>query len=428
MKNLKFKKAFVLIVVSLFISVQSMATDGYFSTGYGTINKGLAGAGIAYYQGSLVNGNPAGVVFLGNKYQLGVSFFNPNRQYTIAGNPSGMEGTFGLMPGSVESDSKFFLIPSLGANWMLSEKSAISAALFGNGGMNTDYPTNTFHDPMSETTGVNLAQMFGNITYSQKLGEKHSIGVTGVLAYQYFEAKGLLAFGGFSSNANAITDNGTDSGFGYGFKIGYLGNLSDNFAIGATYQSKVYMSEFDDYSGLFAEQGGFDIPSSWTVGFSWEVVEDFTVMGDVKSIMYSSVKSIGNPMMPNLYEAMMGDPSKLLGAAEGPGFGWEDIMVYKLGINYAGIDTWEFRGGFSVGNNPVQESEVMFNILAPGVVQNQLSLGLSKEVGKKGNQFHLAMNYAFNSSVKGPNPLDPPSVQTIEIEMNQVELELGFSF
>lgn len=426
MKHLKLRTLLVLLA-GLFISSQALATDGYFSVGYGTINKGLAGAGIAFYQGSLINGNPAGNVFLGTQYQLGVNFFNPNRKYTVTGNPSGIEGTFGLMPGTIESDSKLFIVPSAGANWMVNDNSSISATLFGNGGMNTDYPTSTFYDPTSETTGVNLAQLFGNITYSQKLGEKHSIGVTGVLAYQYFEAKGLIAFGAFSSNPSALSGNGTDSGFGYGFKIGYLGQLADNFSIGVTYQSKVFMSEFDDYAGLFAEQGDFDIPSSWTAGFAWEVVEDFTVMADVKQIMYNDIKSIGNPMS-NLNDAMMGDASSMLGGDNGAGFGWENIMVYKLGLNYAGVDTWEFRAGLSIGDNPIQKSEVMFNILAPGVIQNQIALGLSKEVGKSGNQFHLALNYAMNSSVEGFNPMDAPSGQTIDIEMNQFELELGFSF
>ena len=417
----------LVLLAGLIISSQTFATDGYFSVGYGTINKGLAGAGIAFYQGSLINGNPAGNVFLGTKYQLGVNFFNPNRKYTVTGNPSGTEGTFGLMPGTVESDSKLFLMPSAGANWMLNDNSSISAALFGNGGMNTDYPTQTFGDQSVTTTGVNLAQMYGNITYSQKLGEKHSIGVTGVLAYQYFEAKGLTNFGGFSSNPSALSGNGTDSGFGYGFKIGYLGHLTDNFAVGVTYQSKVFMSEFDDYAGLFAEQGDFDIPSSWTAGIAWEVASDFTVMADVKQIMYGDIKSIGNPMS-NLNNAMMGDATSMLGGDNGAGFGWDNIMVYKLGFNYAGVDTWEFRAGLSIGDNPVPSSEVMFNILAPGVIENQIALGLSKEVGKSGNQFHVAFNYAMNNSVEGANPMDQPSGQTIDIEMNQFELELGFSF
>ena len=414
----------LVLMAGLIISSQTFATDGYFSVGYGTINKGLAGAGIAFYQGSLINGNPAGNVFLGTKYQLGVNFFNPNRKYTVTGNAS-EQAMFPLATGTIESDSKLFLMPSAGANWMLNDNSSISAALFGNGGMNTDYPTQTFGDQSVTTTGVNLAQMYGNITYSQKLGEKHSIGVTGVLAYQYFEAKGLTNFGGFSSNPSALSGNGTDSGFGYGFKIGYLGHLTDNFAVGVTYQSKVFMSEFDDYAGLFAEQGDFDIPSSWTAGIAWEVASDFTVMADVKQIMYGDIKSIGNPMS-NLNSAMMGDATSMLGGDNGAGFGWDNIMVYKLGFNYAGVDTWEFRAGLSIGDNPVPSSEVMFNILAPGVIENQIALGLSKEVGKSGNQFHVAFNYAMNNSVKGANPMAPQ--QTIDIEMNQFELELGFSF
>ena len=409
------------LLAFLFISQNSFATDGYFTTGYGTISKGLAGAGIAFYEGSLINGNPAATVFLGKQYQIGVDFFNPNRQYTVSGAPSGMEGTFGLMPGTIESDSKLFLIPSIGANWMLSEKSSISATLFGNGGMNTDYPTATFYDQSSETTGVNLAQLFGNFTYAHKLGERHSIGLTGVVSYQYFEAKGLASFANFSSDPTALSGNGTDSGIGFGFKVGYYGQLADNFSVGVTYQSKVYMSEFDDYAGLFAEQGDFDIPSSWTAGIAWEFVSDLTMVADAKRICYNKINAIGNPMLPNLMQSQ-------LGGDEGAGFGWDNIMVYKVGLNYAGIDTWEFRCGASFGKNPVPESEVMFNILAPGVIENQVALGVSKAVGNKGNKIHLAMNYALNSSVKGPNPMDPPSGQTIEVEMNQFELELGFSF
>jgi len=126
MKHLKLK-ALLVLMAGLFISSQTFATDGYFSVGYGTINKGLAGAGIAFYQGSLINGNPAVNVFLGTKYQFGVKCFNPNRQYTVTGNPSGMEGTFGLMPGTVKSDRKLIIMPSAGANWMVSDNSSISA-------------------------------------------------------------------------------------------------------------------------------------------------------------------------------------------------------------------------------------------------------------------------------------------------------------
>ena len=38
--------------------------------------------------------------------------------------------------------------------------------------------------------------------------------------------------------------------------------LTDSIGVGLAYQSKIGMSEFDDYADLFAEDGGFDIPAS----------------------------------------------------------------------------------------------------------------------------------------------------------------------
>lgn len=129
---------------------------------------------------------------------------------------------------------------------MINEKSSFSATVFGNGGMNTDYPTNTFHDPSSSTTGVDFGQMFVGLTYSRKIAEKHSLGVTALLAYQYFEAIGLTAFSQMSSDATNLTGNGHDNGFSYGITFGYMGELAKGLHLGASYQTMLYMSEFDD--------------------------------------------------------------------------------------------------------------------------------------------------------------------------------------
>lgn len=433
MKNtLKIIVAALFITAGTFSTQNANATDGYFGVGYGAQNKGVAGAGIAWYKNSLINGNPAGHVFLGKQYQVGVGFFNPNREYTVTGNPSGMDGTFGLMPGTVESDSKLFLMPSMGANWMINEKSSFSATVFGNGGMNTDYPTQTFYDQSSSTTGVDLAQMFLGLTYSRKIAENHSFGVTALLAYQYFEAKGLAAFGGMSSDATKLTGNGHDNGFGYGVRFGYMGEIAKGLHLGASYQTMLYMSEFDDYAGLFAEQGDFNIPSTWTVGLAYELNEDWAVMADFKRINYSDIAAVSNPMDP------MAFATAPLGTDNGAGFGWEDINVLKFGVEYAGVDTWTFRGGYSHTDQPVPNSEVMFNILAPGVIEDHITLGCSKTFGESGKALHLAVVYALPASVKGYNPMDfdPAEAmqgnmvpnQTIELEMNQFEVEIAFTF
>ncbi len=160
----------VLFILSL-VSV-SAATNGYFSHGFSIKNKALAGAGVALPLDSLaMSMNPAGMVFVGTRVDLGLSVFNPNRGYTVTGNPSGFPGTFGLDPGTVKSDSRWFLIPAVGANKMLNENNALGIAIFGNGGMNTDYNNNTFRG--SGATGVDLLQVFMTPTYAVKLHPKH---------------------------------------------------------------------------------------------------------------------------------------------------------------------------------------------------------------------------------------------------------------
>lgn len=433
MKNI-LKTSTLVIVITIVVASTKMvqATDGYFSLGYGPLSKGVAGAGIAWYRNSLINGNPAGVVFLGKQYQFGIGLFNPNREYTVVGNPSGMPGTFGLTPGNVESDSKLFFMPNLGASWMLNEKSSFSATIFANGGMNTDYPTQTFYDASSGSTGIDMGQLFVGLTYSRKIVEKHSIGVTVLGVYQYFEAKGVASFAGMSSDPTKLSGNGKDNGFGFGVKFGYMGQIFKGLTLGASYQPKINMSEFDDYAGLFAEQGDFDIPSNWTVGLAYDFNSKWVVMADYKRINYSDVASVSNPMDPATFAT---DP---LGSDHGAGFGWDDINVYKVGVEYSGIQGWVLRGGYSHCDQPIPNTEVMLNILAPGVVQDHITLGCTKSLGDSGKAVHLAMVYALPSSVKGYNPMDfdPDQAalgnlvpnQTIKLEMNQLELEVAFTF
>jgi long-chain fatty acid transport protein len=52
--------------LTLLLAAPMLATDGYFSTGYGIIQQGQGGAGIALPQDSLAAAtNPAGILFVG---------------------------------------------------------------------------------------------------------------------------------------------------------------------------------------------------------------------------------------------------------------------------------------------------------------------------------------------------------------------------
>ena len=415
------KKMFLVLLVMFGFTIQTVfATDGYYRHGYGIKYSALAGSGVAVSLGSLgAITNPASISNLNSGFEINVSYFSPDRYYEVGGNPSGFPGTFGLMPGKVVSDQKGFVFPTLGGNMKLTDKISVALSLYGNGGMNTNYPAMTFGDPTSPGTGVNIEQMFGNLTFAYKLSDKHSIGAAGIVGWQRFAAKGLVAFSMFSSDPAALTGNEFSTALGFGFKVGYQGKWTDDLSFGAAFQSKIYMSEFERYAGLFAQAGDFDVPANWQAGFAF-TPGDWKFMFDAKQIFYGDVKSIANPMLPNLQTA-------LLGQEEGAGFGWKDIIIMKFGLMYSGFCGWDLMAGYSVGQNPISKDNVMFNILAPAVIENHITLGISKDIAKN-HEITVAFMYAFEKAITGPNQLDAPNQQTIEIGMKQWQVEVGYAF
>jgi long-chain fatty acid transport protein len=415
-------KSLALFLIALTVLAgSSYATNGYFSLGYGTKYLGLAGAGVALSLNALgVATNPASLAFLGNRTDISLALFNPNREYTISGNPSGYPGTFGLTPGTIQSDSRAFLMPSIGASWQLNDTLSLGFALYGNGGMNSNYPTNTFYG--TSPTGVNLMQIFIAPTVAVKIAQKHGIGLTPIFCYQAFKAEGLQAFSSFSSDAAHLTNTGSAGSTGFGVRVGYLGELSPYLSLGASYQTKLNMTPFKKYAGLFAEQGDFDIPANWTAGLAIKPTKALSIALDVQEILYSGVKSIHSPFNPaDFYKGIF------LGSDGGPGFGWKNMTIFKGGIQWQSNEKWAWRAGYSSGKQPIPESEVLFNILAPGVVDQHLTFGCTFGLGGK-KEISIAVMRAFAKNVSGPNPMEVPGLQTIELKMDQWQFEVGFSF
>jgi len=400
------------------------ATNGYFAHGYGTHYNGMAGAGAALSMNTMAPAtNPAALAFLGKRIDVGVSIFKPSRSYTVTGNPSGFPGTFGLTPGSFESDNTTFFIPSLGANFEVGDNGAFGIALYGNGGMNTDWPNEVFY---AGNAGVDLSQMFVAPTYAVRLGENHGLGLTAIGAVQWFQATGLASFGMFSTDPANLTDNGKSYSYGGGFRVGYMGNFSPYFSVGASYQTKIWMTSFDKYSGLFADQGDFDIPANWVIGIAIKPTENFDIAVDYQQVLYSKIPAIANPMMPALGGCMMGEVSSCLGGSQGPGFGWQDMDVIKIGLQLRTGNGWSWRAGYSYGEQPIPGSEVLFNILAPGVIEQHVTAGFSKAFGTQ--EISFAVMRGLDNTVSGPNPLDAPNQQTIDLQMDQWQFELSWAF
>jgi len=408
----------------------ALATDGYFSHGYGMKAKGMGGAAIAMtddaYGGA---NNPAAMVWAGGRFDVGLDLFSPQRSASRSGSAGGS------LDFSADSDSTLFAIPELAYNRMYSKDLSLGVTVYGNGGMNTNYPGGQlncagFGGPSSANglcgdgnLGVDLSQLIIAPTVSWRFAADHSLGIAPLFAYQRFKAYGIQLFEGFSGNPGSVSNNGYDSSTGWGVRVGYLGRLTDMISIGATYASKMNMGDFNKYSGLFAGGGGFDIPENYGAGIVVRPSSEWLIAVDYVRINYSGVPSVGN----------QSSNQAPLGSSNGPGFGWTDVDVWKVGAEYKYDAKLTLRAGYNHTDNPVTPANVTFNILAPGVVQNHYTLGFTYALDKDA-ELTMAYMYAANNSVSGPSffnnfspPLPPGGGGTEKVEMHQNALGIAWA-
>jgi len=484
----------------------AQATNGYFAHGYSNTQRAMAGATTAMAEDAMVvSSNPANGVWVGNAVDGGLSIFAPIRDYTAT--PRGDDAGAGILTISPidgkHSQRQRFYIPGIGYNAMIDARSAWGIAMYGNGGLNTIYAANSarFGDQLpgfqteckgtfgggnpvegaspdaadfcgegDSNASVDLIQLFIVPHYSRKFGERFSVGIAPIFAAQQFESKGLNAFAQFSNAPGRVSDNGQDYSIGGGGRVGVFGLPFEWLALGASYQSRIYMQRFDKYEGLFAERGGFDIPSNWNVGLAFQLPGQQRLAIDYQRMNYSEIASVGRPLEPNRFVnecalprllaaqtgGLFGDAgpsSACLGADQGPGFGWRDVEVVKLGYQ-AVLGSFVLRAGYSRNQQPIPSSEVLFNILAPAVPEEHYTAGLSFRVSPRFS-VDLALMHARHNPVKGKNPLSnvdanlvtllgggvlpgvvdtsnafgsDPQDQDLILDMRQYELTIGFGY
>lgn len=405
------------LLTGAFLSTSVFATNGYLPHGVGITSKGMGGVSIAFQLDSVALGsNPAGSAFMNNRFDAGLDIFSPDRGATISGNQALPDSSYD------GNDSDIFYIPEFGYRRSLSENIAYGVSVFGHGGMNTDYKTGIplLNGGTANTTGVNLMQLFVVPSVSIKSNDTHSFGVGLNLVTQGFKAEGLQSFdnAGFTSSPGNVTNNGTDWTYGAGIRLGWMGQLSPQWRVGATYQTRTSMGEFDSYAGLFAEQGGFDIPSNFGLGVSFQATPAVTLAIDAMQINYGEIKSIANS----------GQVQTPLGADNGPGFGWEDTTVIKLGINYTLNDSLTLRAGFNHGETPIPSSQTLFNIVAPATVEDHLTLGATWSIASN-SSLTIAYMHALSNDVNGAGSIPPGApFGGGEADLNMQQNSLGLAF
>lgn len=469
------------ICSGLIAASTASATTGYFTLGYGAKSMGMAGAVVSSPQDTLAAAtNPAGMALIGERLDFGLRFFSPYKRngklYTSA-----LGASYDVED---KSQRNMFIIPNGGFNNRINDRLWFGMSMYGNGGLNTSYDRNLYNEtagflgaisppanippdqvpegttpndlfeqggfgrPIQNvgTLGVDLAQALFAPTLSMNVNERHSIGVSLLIGVQRFSARGLGNFqcftqtgqsvpagaascaasgGAFSATpSDGLTGNGNDWSYGAGVRVGWIGKVHPRFTLGAAVASKVYMTKFDDYDELFAEDGDLDIPANFTLGATFAATPKLDISFDYQRILYEGVNSISNagpvlgPAGPTLPPG-----GGLLGTDNGLGFGWQDINVYRLAANYRYNSNWTFRAGYSLNDQPIPDDQVLFNTLAPAVIEQHVTVGFTYRPGSN-SEWNFAYMHAFQENVStSQSAFGVPA----KIDMYQNSVDLSYS-
>ncbi|NOR70443.1 MAG: hypothetical protein GQ532_12250 [Methylomarinum sp.] len=441
--------------ISLFLLAATApvsATTGYFALSYWPKSSSMAGAVVAAPQDATIAAvNPAGIGLVGERVDVSLMLFSPIREASL--------GT-----SQQKSSRDFFVIPNGGVSYKINDKASWGVSVYSNGGMNTTYSRNLYDEAMasvmsgglSKSTGlpdtgelmIDMGQMIFAPTLSYQVTPNHTFGISALLGVQYFKAKGLGNFQcftrtgatqngpacapgnagpltpGFKASSD-LTDNGYDFSYGAGVRLGWVGKIHPMITLGIAGSSPIYMTEFNKYSELFAEQGGFDIPANFTTGIALHPVSNLLVAFDYQRIFYGSVNSVGNKG-PTPTPQGPGFPAghSYLGDKSGIGFGWNDINVYRLGLQYQYNPAWTFSAGYSWNDQPFKSDQLLFNVISPAVNTKHVTFGIGYSPDKY-SEWNLSYQHAFKDSVSSnQTALGVPG----SVSMYQNSIELGYSW
>ncbi|MEJ0044745.1 MAG: outer membrane protein transport protein [Rhodospirillales bacterium] len=128
--------------------------------------------------------------------------------------------------------------------------------------------------------------------------------------------------------------------------MGYLGHITSQLSLGVFWQSKTYMDKFDKYRGLFADNGSFDVPSTYGAGLGLR--------------RHAEPRS-GTRRHPYRLQRCSRGRQRTVAIVSRPpirrhrrpGFGWRDVTSIKFGANYRISPAWQVRAGFGYNTQPI---------------------------------------------------------------------------
>ena len=380
---------------------------------------GMAATGIAYPQDAEAGAfNPAGMVDVGDRVDVGFSVDRTSRKTRLSGNLSPLvNGKF-----DASHKAKYAYSGDFGINKMLGCNCDMSLGFIV---YNRNYNKTKYGQALplfgTSKVGMEYVHETASLIFAVKLWERHNFGISVNYMIQRLWVQGLQNFDNalFSADPGRVTNRSYNYSQGAGFTLGYRGQITDCLSIGVTYQPKTYMSKFKKYRGFLAGDGRLNIPQKIGGGVAWRFLPCATVAFDVEYINWKRVKALHRPLQTNLI-------ANKLGSHSGSGFGFRDQWFYRVGIDYDVCDWITVRAGFRHANTPIRRSQTAVNALTVDTIEDFLTLGATVCINPC-NEVSFFYAHGFNKKIRGKNSI-PASFGGGEADLKEYADVFGISW
>ncbi|MBV8470704.1 MAG: outer membrane protein transport protein [Burkholderiaceae bacterium] len=337
-----------LTVATLAFHSSVLAVNGAQPGGYGIENATMGGTSIALpLDAEAAANNPAGFGMLPSSWTLGFQIFD------------GHSSAEYVLPGNELRNQQTQLVPEGGINWHLDSQWALGLSV-ADSGAGSNYGQTALPVPGAgkAKTTLRVMELVPAVAWTPRPDVSLGLGLN--LAYQQFEADGVIVPAPVPGGLAPVPGHGTQTATGAGLRAGLMWKPSDDWTLGATVKSRTSMSKLDGYGqDLLAYSGGhLDLPAQYGVGVAWQASPQLTLAADWLRILWGGIQA-------------MKDPN---------GFGWKDQPVVRLGAALKIDERWTLRAGYSHNDSQIDRSRTVQNLLVPSINNQAFTLGGSLQV------------------------------------------------
>ncbi len=447
----------ILRLAVLFLTTSLFAQAGHIMQGVGSVNMSMGGAATAQpldISGAL-QWNPAAISVFDSKiinFDIGAFFSSPELSASL---PAGMMGPGSpAVSGVTKDDRGVSPMPALAMVWgKEGSKHTFGVSAFGISGFGVTFPEEA-NNPMSpsfnptvNSNPINYPQQargFGHIesdymllqvglAWAYEVTDNFSIGIQPTVNYAALELMpNPLATPGAPSGYPEYPFSDKGSAIGYGAQFGLFYHSNGGVKLGASYKTAQKFSDIE-FKNTFESNNSaasdvaftMDYPAilSFGIGYSTDLF-DFAI--DLREVDYKNTKG---------FEAKGWTQT---GSVQG--FGWKNIQILSVGLQYKGIEKLPLRVGYTFSSNPIDSELAFFSIPATAVIKNAFQFGTSYPIndnfklngvyhyGTSGDKTEGQMLNPMMASASNPYGAVPGTKVGYEMTTSMVMLGLTYTF